>query len=473
MNNNNIKHKGMKETPKIWNETEVNILKKWGEQAASYRVLHNRSYRKYKNLTALFTIPVIIISTLTGTANFSQGTIIQIYPSFELYLPLIIGTLNLISGILTTIGQFLRVSELNEAHRNASISYGKFSRNISTELSLPPLERTYCGLDFIQICRNEMDRLIEQSPEINMKIINRFERNPKFKHIVKPELINISTIRVYEPTKEEKAKEFVADAASRFRKVFVNNKVKELGPNKLTSSKINELNLKNNVALELQEIKNNKIKKQKRRFSNNNLQNSSSSDDHVIDIENARELFETSNFDGLDDVKPQLAPSKSFMFENKKAYKSRINVSKKPQIPIQRSRSKVTLKEHINNTTINSNRKINEMKAKFDNVNNEIIDNASIPDNIRNHTTDDCNLCNNTRCYNQNNVDNVNHSEENNDDDVNNNGENDDDNDDNNGENDDDNDGVNDDEENNNGENDEDNDDVENLDEITHDTIEE
>ena len=458
-NNNNNKHKGMKDTPKIWNETEVTILKKWGEQAASYRVLHNRSYRKYKNLTALFTIPVIIISTLTGTANFSQGTIIQIYPSFELYLPLIIGTLNLISGIITTIGQFLRVSELNEAHRNSSISYGKFSRNISTELSLPPSERTYCGIDFIQICRNEMDRLIEQSPEINMKIINRFERNPKFKHIVKPELINISTIRVYEPTKEEKAKEFVADAASRFRKVFVNNKVKELGPNKLTSSKINELNLKNNVALELQEIKNNKIKKQKRRLSNNNLQNSSSSDDHVIDIENARELFETSNFDGLDDVKPQLAPSKSFMFENKKAYKSRINVSKKPQNPIQRSRSKLTLKEHIDNTTINSSRKINEMKAKFDNVNNEIIDNASIPDNIRNHTTDDCNLCNNTRCYNQNNVDNVNHSEENNND-VNY---------DNNDENND----VNDDEENNNGGNDEDNDDVGNLDETRHDTIEE
>ena len=41
------------------------LLKKWGEQSASYRVLHNRSYRKYKWLTALFTIPVIIISTLT------------------------------------------------------------------------------------------------------------------------------------------------------------------------------------------------------------------------------------------------------------------------------------------------------------------------------------------------------------------------------------------------------------------------
>ena len=174
---NDNKNKSMKDGPKIWNDTEVKLLKKWGEQAASYRVLHNRSYRKYKWLTAMYTIPVIIISTLTGTANFSQGTLIQIYPSIDVYLPLFIGALNLIAGIVTTIGQFLRVSELNEANRNASISYGKFARNICTELSLPPNERTYNGIDFIQICRNEMDRLIEQSPEIGMKIINKFEHN--------------------------------------------------------------------------------------------------------------------------------------------------------------------------------------------------------------------------------------------------------------------------------------------------------
>ena len=45
-NNNNNDTK--KNVPKIWNDTEVKLLKKWGEQAASYRVLHNNAYRKYK-----------------------------------------------------------------------------------------------------------------------------------------------------------------------------------------------------------------------------------------------------------------------------------------------------------------------------------------------------------------------------------------------------------------------------------------
>jgi hypothetical protein len=254
MSKSNVKEKDMKNTPKQWNDTEVKLLKKWGEQAASYRVLHNRAYRKYKYLTALFTIPVIIISTVTGTANFSQGTIIQIYPSFELYLPLVIGTLNLISGIITTIGQFLRVSELNEANRNASISYGKFARNISTELSLPPNERSYNGIDFIQICRNEMDRLIEQSPEISMKIINKFEHNKKFKHVIKPELVNISSIEVYKPEKNEIVSEIVKDATAKFHENLLNTKmatsaqtIKKLSntiPSKL-NKKSQELELEN------------------------------------------------------------------------------------------------------------------------------------------------------------------------------------------------------------------------------------
>ena len=293
MNNNN---KGMKDTPKIWNDTEVKVLKKWGEQSASYRVLHNRAYRKYKYLTALFTIPVIIISTLTGTANFSQGTIIQIYPTFDIYLPLVIGALNLIAGIVTTIGQFLRVSELNEANRNASISYGKFARNISTELSLPPNERTYSGLDFIQICRNEMDRLIEQSPEIPMKIINKFEKNSKFKDIIKPELINITSIEVYKPSTDEKAKEIVAGAAGKFRNKFLTNKLKDLEPEKDSSSKFKEFNAKRNVELELAEIRDNKIAKNEdtiRKVSavfdkkNNNLK-----DSHIVNMNKVKNIFE-------------------------------------------------------------------------------------------------------------------------------------------------------------------------------------
>ena len=388
MNNNS---KAMKDTPKIWNDTEVKLLKKWGEQAASYRVLHNRAYRKYKYLTALFTIPVIIISTLTGTANFSQGTIIQIYPEFDLYLPLVIGALNLISGIVTTIGQFLRVSELNEANRNASISYGKFARNISTELSLPPNERTYSGLDFIQICRNEMDRLIEQSPEIPMKIINKFEHNKKFAKIVKPELINISAIDVYKPTAEEKAKDMVAGAANKFRNKFLINKLKELEPEKDSSSKFKEFTAKRNVELELADLRDNKLANNpeiKSRVSAifEKDDNNDDNDDNVIpNIKNVKNLFENVEHNKRsNNIKKPPKKISSIMElvdkDNLDKIKSiQENKSdKNTHVSIDVNKLKTSLLDKIDETkknidnNLNTNVDISEIETNLDEINNVI-----------------------------------------------------------------------------------------------------
>ena len=373
MDNKNI-NKQMKDEPKIWNHTEVQLLKKWGEQSASYRVLHNRSYRKYKWLTAIFTIPVIIISTLTGTANFSQGTIIQIYPSIDVYLPLFIGTLNLIAGIITTLGQFLRVSELNEANRNASISYGKFARNICTELSLPPNERTYNGLDFIQICRNEMDRLIEQSPEISMKIINKFEHNSKFKNIIKPDLINISPIIVYQPSKDEKSKELVAGAANKFRSGFINTKLKDLQPtidssyNNSTSSKFKEFNIKRDIELELTEIRDNKVE------NNNQIKKKISSIfENKFNVNN-------DNNDNNDNTKFNMKKAKNIFEHNE--------VKDKPQTKIKcfnelLSKDNLDKLKNIRNNEENNKQ---DVSINIDNLKNDLVDNTN--KNIENNLDD-------------------------------------------------------------------------------------
>ena len=391
MNNNS---KAMKDTPKIWNDTEVKLLKKWGEQSASYRVLHNRAYRKYKYLTALFTIPVIIISTLTGTANFSQGTIIQIYPSFDLYLPLVIGALNLISGIVTTIGQFLRVSELNEANRNASISYGKFARNISTELSLPPNERTYSGLDFIQICRNEMDRLIEQSPEIPMKIINKFEQNKKFKDIIKPELINISSIDVYKPSKEEKAKELVAGAAGKFRNKFLTNKLKDLEPEKDSSSKFKEFTAKRSVELELADLRDNKVANNsdvKRKVSSifENKDNQDNQDNTIANVKNVKNMFEQTVVNNVNKAPPKKITSIMDLVDKDKLDKIKKEApekvpEEKPQdhVSIDVAQLKTSLFDKIDKTrknidnNLNTNVDISEIETNLDEINNVIINNT-------------------------------------------------------------------------------------------------
>ena len=156
-----------------WHKQQEVVLKKWAETASSYRYLHDRSFQKYTSQNMWFAIPVIILSTITGTANFAQAS----FPdSAKEIAPAIIGSLNLAAGLITTIAQFLRVSELLEGHRVASVAYGKFSRNITVELSLPVEERTIGGTEFLNNCRIELDKLIEQSPNIPMNVLKYFEK---------------------------------------------------------------------------------------------------------------------------------------------------------------------------------------------------------------------------------------------------------------------------------------------------------
>jgi hypothetical protein len=118
-----------------------------------------------------FTIPVIIMSTLTGTANFAQDRVPSDYVNAY---TMIVGAVNLTAGILTTIQQFLKISELNESHRISSITWGKFYRNIKVELAKSPQERMSVS-HMLKYSKEEFDRLIETSPSISTKIIAKFK----------------------------------------------------------------------------------------------------------------------------------------------------------------------------------------------------------------------------------------------------------------------------------------------------------
>jgi hypothetical protein len=127
---------------------------------------------------------------------------------------LIIGFFNLSAGLITTVSQFLRVSELLEGHRAASLAYSKFARNLSVELSLPVKERTSDGSIFVTNCRVELDRLIEQSPDIPEDIIASFIRRfPESEtdasgnvanDFFRPEILDIRPIKIYRDMEAER-----------------------------------------------------------------------------------------------------------------------------------------------------------------------------------------------------------------------------------------------------------------------------
>jgi len=199
-----------KKLPKIWHPQQEKILKSWGEAAACYRYMHYQAYCSFKNLSMKFTIPLIIVSTITGTANFAQETF---PPTVQPYVPSAIGGLNLITAIATTIMQFLKINELMEGHRVASVQYGKLSRTIRLELTLPLAERTQNGTVMIENMRAEYDRLIEQSPNVPKKMIDAFEREfPDDNAFFKPEIMHIQPIMPFKAIQENKVMTKLKDA---------------------------------------------------------------------------------------------------------------------------------------------------------------------------------------------------------------------------------------------------------------------
>ena len=139
----------------LWKNNTEKIFKKWSDHAICYSWMHDRSYKKFNCHYSWFTIPVIILSTITGTANFAH----ERYTEYASLITMVIGAMNITAAIISTIAQFCRVSEKVEGHRISSIFWDKFGRNIRIELT-----------------KDRKDRM-------------RVEEFMKFKNIILPNLI--------------------------------------------------------------------------------------------------------------------------------------------------------------------------------------------------------------------------------------------------------------------------------------------
>ena len=168
--NDNKEHKKEHNIQK-WNNSHEQLLGNWANKANCYIWLHEKSHLLYKKRNMYFAIPIIILSTISGTANYG---IASIFPDLPLG-NIIIGTFGLIVAIISFINNFFRHAELSESHRVSNLLWNKFHRNLSMELSLRRNERKDIG-DYLLFCQTDMDRLIEQSPLIPEVILNDFKK---------------------------------------------------------------------------------------------------------------------------------------------------------------------------------------------------------------------------------------------------------------------------------------------------------
>ena len=179
-----------------WNSQLELILSQEGERALCYSWLHNNSQKRYTRMDTYITLPTILLSTLSGSASIGSASM---FPGLTGTASLAIGFLSLSVGVLNTVSSYFGWGKRSEAHKSAAMTYSKIHRFIMIELSLPRSERM-AAKDMLKVIRDQLDRLMETSPQIPDPVIELFRQ--KFytttPNITKPEITNgLDPIHVY------------------------------------------------------------------------------------------------------------------------------------------------------------------------------------------------------------------------------------------------------------------------------------
>jgi len=195
-----------------WSKEHERLMSDWSDISLCYRWIHDHAEKFYHSKSLWINLPVIILSTLGGTANFGVQSLFE-SETTKKYASFGIGGISLLAGLLTTVGNYLRYAQLEEGHRGASMSWGKFQRLIAIEVALNPIERMD-ALDFLKVCRVELDRLIEQSPPIPATSIEAFARKfGQIRELKKPDICGqLEHTHVYDSS-EMRLKQLAVDAA--------------------------------------------------------------------------------------------------------------------------------------------------------------------------------------------------------------------------------------------------------------------
>ena len=166
----------------MYTTEEIELLEEWREKVGGWRWLHYESMNLYKKINTRYVYASILLSTFAGAGSFttggnSSGNAMGMPDKYVSYL---IGGVNVIIGLINSFQRFTRAAEKTELHASAAMQYAMIYRFIDTELQLSEKHQRQ---DLIQYARQEIDRLLSQSPSIPDKVVKAFNKEfPNSKH---------------------------------------------------------------------------------------------------------------------------------------------------------------------------------------------------------------------------------------------------------------------------------------------------
>ena len=160
-----------------WSVQLETLIAREAEKCRGLAWIHQRAelHQNYRN--NIIQIPVIVLSTIAGTASVGSTTL---FGDKTQLAAIAIGGVSIFVGVLNTLGSYFSFAKRAEAHRIAYIQYSKLFSQIAIELALPRDERMPPP-QLLKLIRDSMERLSETTPSSPKSIINQF--NSEFKDV--------------------------------------------------------------------------------------------------------------------------------------------------------------------------------------------------------------------------------------------------------------------------------------------------
>jgi hypothetical protein len=184
-----------------WSDQLETLIAKEAEKCRGLAWIHQRAelHQNYRN--NIIQIPVIVLSTLAGTASVGSTAL---FGSNTQVASVVIGGVSICVGVLNTLANYYSFAKRSEAHRIAYIQYSKLFSQIAIELSLPRNERMDPP-SLLKLIRDTMERLSETTPSPPVSIINAF--NKEFKDVndiaMPSETNGLEKVTIYREKQEE------------------------------------------------------------------------------------------------------------------------------------------------------------------------------------------------------------------------------------------------------------------------------
>jgi len=157
-----------------WDESIENILSEIGDESQINAFMHKKAQAYYTKQNIKYQLPIIILSALSGTGNFISAN----FPEYASTIVLAVGGVSIFTSIISSVAQFLKVSQLSESHRMSYLSWEKFHSTIKFQLNKKRANRDNLK-DFISLVVPEYQRLKEISSDIPKNICESVKRNKK------------------------------------------------------------------------------------------------------------------------------------------------------------------------------------------------------------------------------------------------------------------------------------------------------